>query len=204
MASAADLSKTLADQGVRYVFGAYTDVHGVPKSKCVPITSLERWPRLRALHRRGAGGHGRTRPQRGRVQRPPRPRRGHRAALGPALRPRAGQPLPRTASPTAHDFRASLQHQVAAAADTGLPVQLRRRARGVRAAPRRRRVGSRWSPRTRQRADPRLRPRDDDARRRLPGADGRVHRPSSAGTSTPSTTRAATGSTSSTSATPTR
>jgi glutamine synthetase len=41
MASAADLSKTLADQGVRYVFGFYVDVHGVPKSKCVPVTSLE-------------------------------------------------------------------------------------------------------------------------------------------------------------------
>jgi len=40
MASAADLSKTLADQGVRYVFGFYVDVHGVPKSKCVPVTSL--------------------------------------------------------------------------------------------------------------------------------------------------------------------
>ena len=33
----ADLSKTLADQGVRYVFGFYVDVHGVPKSKCVPV-----------------------------------------------------------------------------------------------------------------------------------------------------------------------
>ena len=27
----------LLESGVRYVFGAYVDVHGVPKSKCVPI-----------------------------------------------------------------------------------------------------------------------------------------------------------------------
>lgn len=30
----------LVEQGVRYLFGAYTDVHGVPKSKCVPIAHL--------------------------------------------------------------------------------------------------------------------------------------------------------------------
>ncbi|OBF27561.1 hypothetical protein A5724_30470 [Mycobacterium sp. ACS1612] len=41
MASAADLATTLAAQGVRYVFGFYVDIHGVPKSKCVPVTSLE-------------------------------------------------------------------------------------------------------------------------------------------------------------------
>lgn len=31
----------LAEAGVRYVFGAYVDVHGVPKSKCVPLAHLE-------------------------------------------------------------------------------------------------------------------------------------------------------------------
>lgn len=41
MTFAADLSNKLADQGVRYVFGFYVDVHGVPKSKCVPVASLE-------------------------------------------------------------------------------------------------------------------------------------------------------------------
>jgi len=41
MASAADLSKTLSEKGVRYVFGYYVDIHGVPKSKCVPVSSLE-------------------------------------------------------------------------------------------------------------------------------------------------------------------
>jgi glutamine synthetase len=33
----AALQRQLAEAGVRYFFGAYTDVHGVPKSKCVPI-----------------------------------------------------------------------------------------------------------------------------------------------------------------------
>ncbi len=35
------LQQDLAARGVKYVFGAYTDVHGVPKSKCVPITHLK-------------------------------------------------------------------------------------------------------------------------------------------------------------------
>ena len=30
----------LREQGVRYLFGAYVDAHGVPKSKCVPIDFL--------------------------------------------------------------------------------------------------------------------------------------------------------------------
>src|SRR5215813_9723020 len=34
------LQEDLRAQGVRYVFGAYTDVHGVPKSKCVPLEHL--------------------------------------------------------------------------------------------------------------------------------------------------------------------
>lgn len=35
-----ELRRDLAASGVRYVFGAYTDVHGVPKSKCVPVEHL--------------------------------------------------------------------------------------------------------------------------------------------------------------------
>ena len=34
------LQQDLRAQGVKYVFGAYTDVHGVPKSKCVPLEHL--------------------------------------------------------------------------------------------------------------------------------------------------------------------
>ena len=35
------LQQDLAARGVRYFFGAYTDVHGVPKAKCVPIAHLK-------------------------------------------------------------------------------------------------------------------------------------------------------------------
>lgn len=40
MTSIDRLKDELEAQGVKYVFGAYTDVHGVPKSKCVPIAHL--------------------------------------------------------------------------------------------------------------------------------------------------------------------
>ncbi|MSO38686.1 MAG: hypothetical protein EXQ69_10660 [Acidimicrobiia bacterium] len=36
-----ELKRLLAAQGVKYFFGAYTDVHGVPKSKTVPLAHLE-------------------------------------------------------------------------------------------------------------------------------------------------------------------
>jgi glutamine synthetase len=36
----AELSARLREQGVRYLFGAYVDAHGVPKSKCVPVEYL--------------------------------------------------------------------------------------------------------------------------------------------------------------------
>jgi len=40
VANIEELKQRLTAGGVRYVFGAYTDVHGVPKSKCVPIEHL--------------------------------------------------------------------------------------------------------------------------------------------------------------------
>jgi glutamine synthetase len=54
MTTAADISRKLADQGVRYVFGFYVDVHGVPKSKCVPVASLESMSRGSELYTVGA------------------------------------------------------------------------------------------------------------------------------------------------------
>jgi glutamine synthetase len=36
-----ELRERLRQQGVKYFFGAYVDIHGVPKSKCVPIDHLE-------------------------------------------------------------------------------------------------------------------------------------------------------------------
>ncbi|WP_110208924.1 hypothetical protein [Nocardioides daejeonensis] len=40
MSHAETLRDELAAKGVKYVFGFYVDIHGVPKSKCVPIASL--------------------------------------------------------------------------------------------------------------------------------------------------------------------
>src|SRR5437870_6577086 len=37
----AQLRDELKSRGVKYFFGAYVDIHGVPKSKCVPIDHLE-------------------------------------------------------------------------------------------------------------------------------------------------------------------
>src|SRR5437763_17206268 len=37
----AQVRRQLLEQGVKYVFGAYVDAHGVPKSKCVPVELLE-------------------------------------------------------------------------------------------------------------------------------------------------------------------
>jgi glutamine synthetase len=35
-----ELEKSLAAKGVRYAMGAYVDIHGVPKAKCVPLKHL--------------------------------------------------------------------------------------------------------------------------------------------------------------------
>jgi glutamine synthetase len=39
--SIADVRDRLLAEGVKYLFGAYVDAHGVPKSKCVPIEHIE-------------------------------------------------------------------------------------------------------------------------------------------------------------------
>ncbi len=40
MSQFSELQQTLKEQGVRYAMGAYVDIHGVPKAKCVPINHL--------------------------------------------------------------------------------------------------------------------------------------------------------------------
>ena len=40
MSHAEKMRDELKAQGVKYVFGWYVDIHGVPKSKCVPVDSL--------------------------------------------------------------------------------------------------------------------------------------------------------------------
>ncbi len=58
-----ELAANLASQGVEYVFGAFIDVCGRAKSKCVPVTHL---PELLAGHERytprGLGGLGQMTP----------------------------------------------------------------------------------------------------------------------------------------------
>ena len=155
--------------GVRYVFGAYTDLHGVPKSKCVPLAHFEDMAAgLRAVHRRGAGGHGQARPQRGRVRRHPRPGRAHRAALGPALRPGAGRPRSSTASPyTPRLPPACCRRQVAAAAALGYACNVGVEPEVYVLRQRRRRAGVPFVAEDLDNQPTRgLRPRGDDARRR--------------------------------------
>lgn len=48
------LSAELRDAGVEYLFGAYVDVHGVPKSKCVPVAHLARMAAGSELYTVGA------------------------------------------------------------------------------------------------------------------------------------------------------
>jgi glutamine synthetase len=48
------LRKDLADAGVEVLLGAYVDIHGVPKSKAVPIDKLEQWAKGSELYTVGA------------------------------------------------------------------------------------------------------------------------------------------------------
>lgn len=41
MSELSQIKQDLIDKGVRYLFGAYVDLNGVPKSKCVPIAHFE-------------------------------------------------------------------------------------------------------------------------------------------------------------------
>src|SRR3954447_13626493 len=54
MTQAQELRDQLIEQGVKYVFGWYTDIHGVPKSKCVPVASLPSMAKGSELYTVGA------------------------------------------------------------------------------------------------------------------------------------------------------
>ena len=41
MAELASVKRDLVEAGVQYVFGAYVDLLGVPKAKCVPVSHFE-------------------------------------------------------------------------------------------------------------------------------------------------------------------
>ena len=48
------LRSKLTDAGVEVLFGAYVDVHGVPKAKAVPVAKLENWAKGSELYTVGA------------------------------------------------------------------------------------------------------------------------------------------------------
>jgi len=50
----AALREDLRERGVRYLFGAYVDIYGVPKAKAVPIDHLEQWAAGSELYTVGA------------------------------------------------------------------------------------------------------------------------------------------------------
>jgi glutamine synthetase len=119
-----DLQAELAEQGVRYFFGAYTDVHGVPKAKCVPLAHLAAAAAGSELYTVGAlEGMGELGPNEdecvgipdlGQVAVLPWDKR---YALAPANLFFQGRPY-------SHDFRRMLQDQVAEAHAMGYAVNV--------------------------------------------------------------------------------
>ena len=118
------LQQDLAAQGVRYVFGAYTDVHGVPKSKCVPITHLKDAAAGSELYTVGAlDGMGELGPNEDECAAIPDWDQvtvlpwDRRYAVAPANLYFHGEPY-------SHDFRRILQNQIADAASLGFRMNM--------------------------------------------------------------------------------
>ena len=118
------LQQDLAARGVRYFFGAYTDVHGVPKAKCVPIAHLKDAAGGSELYTVGAlDGMGELGPNEDEVSAVPDldevtvlPWDG-RYAVAPANLYFHGEPY-------SHDFRRILQNQMDAAAAMGFRMNM--------------------------------------------------------------------------------
>ena len=118
------LQQDLAARGVKYFFGAYTDVHGVPKSKCVPIAHLADAAAGSELYTVGAlEGMGELGPNEDECVAIPDlaavtvlPWDG-RYAVAPAN-------LYFHSEPYTHDFRRILQNQVAEAAAAGFRMNM--------------------------------------------------------------------------------
>jgi glutamine synthetase len=122
--SLGEIGQQLKAQGVRYLFGAYVDVHGVPKSKCVPIDHLEDMVRGSELYTVGAlEGMGDLGPNEDECAAIPDISAltvlpwDRRYALAPANLFLGGVPYD-------HDFRHLLQTQVEAAAELGYRINL--------------------------------------------------------------------------------
>jgi len=114
-----ELLASLREQGVRYLFGAYVDVHGVPKSKCVPIDYLDHMAGGSELYTVGAlEGMGVLGPNEDECSGIPDIDRmvvlpwDRRYAVAPA-------DLEFHGAPYSHDSRAVLKRQLAAAAELG-------------------------------------------------------------------------------------
>lgn len=124
MKDPAEIKKALVEQGVRYLFGAYTDVHGVPKSKCVPISHLGDAAGGSELYTVGAlEGMGALGPNEDECVGVPDLDAvtvlpwDHRYAIAPAN-------LDFHGAPYSHDFRRLLQDQIAAAASLGYRMNM--------------------------------------------------------------------------------
>lgn len=118
------LRAELESQGVKYLFGAYTDVHGVPKSKCVPITHLADAAAGSELYTVGAlDGMGELGPHEDECVGVPDLTAitvlpwDRRYAVAPANLYFHGEPY-------AHDFRRILQNQLAEAAAMGFGMNM--------------------------------------------------------------------------------
>lgn len=118
------LQSELSNAGVEVLFGAYVDVHGIPKAKAVPIEKLQSWANGSELYTVGAlEGMGPLGPNEDEcvsvpdlgnlTQLPWAPR----YAMAPADLFFHGKPY-------SHDSRAALKRQVARAADMGYRVNV--------------------------------------------------------------------------------
>jgi glutamine synthetase len=122
--SRAALRARLREQGVRYLFGAYVDAHGVPKSKCVPVEHLESMAEGSELYTVGAlEGMGPLGPNEDECAGIPDLERltvlpwDRRFAIAPA-------DLQFRGAPYTHDSRGVLKRQLAAAAELGYAVNV--------------------------------------------------------------------------------
>jgi glutamine synthetase len=117
--SRAALLALLREQGVRYLFGAYVDAHGVPKSKCVPLQYIDSMAQGSELYTVGAlEGMGELGPNEDECLGIPDLSRlavlpwDRRFAVAPA-------DLEHHGAPYTHDSRGVLKRQLAAAAELG-------------------------------------------------------------------------------------
>jgi len=124
MSETAQIKSRLVDAGVKFVFGAYVDLDGVPKSKCVPVDHLEDMAAGSELYTVGAlEGMGELGPNEDECVGIPDLSRltilpwDRRYAIAPANLYLHGEPY-------SHDFRQLLQQQIADADALGFKCNM--------------------------------------------------------------------------------